>query len=127
MIFHFSIIQVHFVFCFLNFFVLFPYLVKYYNTMLCLLLLYFEEVIIGRRDFLLRTCPLLSILMPSFLPSSSVPLAYFILPVLMRECLGKHSRMSSPFPLAILNDACSFLTVQLQVHNVYSERKTRNC
>ena len=38
---------------------------------------------------------------------------------------GKHSCISSPFPIAILNDTCFFPTVQL-VHIVYSERKIRN-
>ena len=66
------------------------------------------------------------IITPLFLPSSSVSLSYFVLAVPMRECLGKHSCMSSPFPTAILNGTCFFLTVQLQVLNVYSERKTRN-
>ena len=69
---------------------------------------------------------LLSILTPLFLPSSSVSLSYFVLAVPMRECLGKHLCMSSQFPIAILIGACFFPTVQLQVHNVYSERKTRN-
>ena len=36
-------------------------------------------------------------------------LSYFILAVPMRECLGKHSCMSSPFPIAILNGT-SFLS-----------------
>ena len=62
-----------------------------------------------------------------FLHSSSVSLSYFILAFPMRECLEKHSGMSSPFPIAILNGTSRFLTVQLQVHNVYSLRKTRNC
>ena len=39
---------------------------------------------------------------------------------------GKTLWMSSPFPIAILNGTCFFPTVQLQVHNVYLERKTRN-
>ena len=69
---------------------------------------------------------LLSILTPLFLPSSSVSLSYFVLAIPMRECLGKHSYMSSPCPIAILNCTCLFPTLQLQVHNVYSERKTRN-
>ena len=43
----------------------------------------------------------LSILMP--LLSYSVSLSYFILAVLMRKCLGKHSFMSFTFPIAILN------------------------
>ena len=46
---------------------------------------------------------LLSMLTPLFLPSSSVSLSYFVLAVPIRECLGKHSCMSSPCPLAILN------------------------
>ena len=40
--------------------------------------------------------------MPLFLPSS-VSLSYIILVVPLRECFGKHSCMSSPFPIAILN------------------------
>ena len=66
---------------------------------------------------------LLSMLTSVLLPSSFVTLSYFILAVLMRECLGKHSCVSSSFPIAIINGNCSFPTVQLQVHNVYSERK----
>ena len=72
------------------------------------------------------TALLLSILTPIFLPSFSASLSYFILAVPMRECLGKYSRMSSQFPIATLNGTCFLSTVQLQVHNVYSERKTRN-
>ena len=45
---------------------------------------------------------LLSILTPLFLPSLSVFSSYFILAIPMRQCLGKHSCMSSPFPIAIL-------------------------
>ena len=55
------------------------------------------------------------------LTSSSVSLSYFVLAVPMRECLGKHSCMSSQFPIAILNGTCIFPTMQLQVHSVYSE------
>ena len=51
---------------------------------------------------------LLSMLMPLFLQSSSVSLCYFILAVPMREFLGKHSCMSSPFPIAILNGTFFF-------------------
>ena len=35
----------------------------------------------------------------------SVSLPYFILAGPMRECLGKHSCMSSTYPIAILNGA----------------------
>ena len=70
---------------------------------------------------------LLFILSPVFLPSSFASLSYFIPAVPMRECLEKHSYISSPFPIAILNGICLFQTVQLQVHNMSSERKTRNC
>ena len=45
---------------------------------------------------------LFSILTPLYCVSSSVSLSYFILAVPLRECLGKHSCMSSPFPIAIL-------------------------
>ena len=69
---------------------------------------------------------LLSILTPLFLPSSSVSLSHFVLAVPMGECLGKHSCMSSIFPIAVLNGTSFFLTVQLQVNTVYSERKIRN-
>ena len=51
---------------------------------------------------------LLSILTPLFLPSSSVSLSYFVLAVPIRECLGKHSCMSSAYPIAILNSTFIF-------------------
>ena len=69
---------------------------------------------------------LLSILTRLFVPSSSVSFSYFVLAIPMRECFGKYSCMSSPFPMAILNGTCFFPTVQIQVHNVYSERNTGN-
>ena len=42
-----------------------------------------------------------------FSSSSSVSLSYLNLAVPMRGSLGKHSCMSSPFPIAILNGTCS--------------------
>ena len=54
---------------------------------------------------------LFSILTPLFFASSSVSLSYFILAVPTRECLGKHSCMSSLFPIAILNGTSSFLSL----------------
>ena len=51
---------------------------------------------------------LLSTFILLFFPSSSVSLSNFYLAVPMRRCLGKHSCMSSPFPIAILNGTCSF-------------------
>ena len=42
-----------------------------------------------------------------FLLSSSVSLSNFYRAVPMRGCLGNHSCMSSPFPIAILNGTCS--------------------
>ena len=69
---------------------------------------------------------LLSILTSFFLLFTSVSLSYLILGVHMRESLGKRSCMSSTFPLVILNGTCFFPALQLQVHNVYLERKTRN-
>ena len=54
---------------------------------------------------------LFSTLTPLFLLSSSVPLSYFSLAVPMRDCLGKHSCMSSPFPIAILNGTSFFFSL----------------
>ena len=50
---------------------------------------------------------LLSTFILLFLLSSSFSLSYFNLAVPMRKCLGKHSCMSSPFCIAILNGTCS--------------------
>ena len=50
---------------------------------------------------------LLSTFILLFLLSSSVSLSYLYLAVPMRGCWGKHSCMSSPFPIAILNGTCS--------------------
>ena len=41
-----------------------------------------------------------------FLLSFSVSSSYFNLAVPMRKCLGKHSCMSSPFSIVILNGTC---------------------
>ena len=82
---------------------------------------------IGRREFFIFVPALLLSVLPTlFLPTSSVSLSYFILVVPMRKCLGKHSYISSPFPIAILNSTCFFLTVQLQVHNENPVRYSGN-
>ena len=68
---------------------------------------------IGRRDiFFFVPALLFSILTPLFAPPSSVSLSYFILAVPMRKCLGKHSCMSSPFPIAIMNGTFYFRSVK---------------
>ena len=68
---------------------------------------------IGRWDFFFFVPALLfSILMPLVLPPSSVSLSYFVLAVPMRKCLGKHSCVSSPFPIAILNGTFFFRSVK---------------
>ena len=102
MICDFSVIEARFVFCQLNFIVLFPFLIKYYHILFIIIVFWLG---CDRPSGLLFFVPalLLSTLTPFFLPSSSVSLSYFILAVPMRECLGKHSCMSSPFPIAILN------------------------
>ena len=51
---------------------------------------------------------LFSILTPLFCVSLSVSLSYVVLAVPMRKCLGKHSCMSSPCPVAILNGTFLF-------------------
>ena len=67
-------------------------------------------LVIVRPSGLLSFVPalLLSTLTPIFLSSSSISLSYFILAVLMLEYLGKHSCMSSQFPIAILNGTLIF-------------------
>ena len=70
---------------------------------------------------------LFSILTPLFCVSSSVSLFYFILAVQMRECLGKHSCMSSPFPIAILNGIYSFLSLVQENINMPSGHYYRLC
>ena len=68
------------------------------------------------------------ILTPLFLPSSSVSLSYyFIIAVNMRECLGKHSCMSSPFPTAILNGTSFFLSLVQDNLNIPSGHCYRLC
>ena len=64
----------------------------------------------------------LSILTPLFFfPSSSVCLSYFILAVPMRGCLGKHSYVSSQFPIAKLNGTSYFLSlVQEKLNMLFS-------
>ena len=52
---------------------------------------------------------LLSTFILFFLLSSSVSLSYLNLAVPMSKCLRKHSCMSSPFSIAILNGTCSLL------------------
>ena len=60
----------------------------------------------SRLIFFVPALPLSIHILPFF--RSYVSLSYFILAVPMRECLGKHSRMSSTFPIAILNGTCFF-------------------
>ena len=61
---------------------------------------------------------LLSTFILLFLFSSSVSLSNFYLAVPMRGCLGKHSCMSSPFPIAFLNGNCSLRALILFCGNV---------
>ena len=98
-------------FCFLliEFHCTFPFFIKFHQ------IVYYYCIRLGcdRPSGLLlfvRTV-LFSILTLFFCPSSSVSLSYFILAVPMRECLGKHSCMSSPFHVAILNGTASFLSL----------------
>ena len=86
----------------MNFIVLFPFLIKYYHILFIIIEFRFG---CDRPSGLLLFVPavLFSILTPLFCVSSSVSLSYFVLAVPMRKCLGKHSCMSSPCPIAILN------------------------
>ena len=84
-------------FCFLSikFHCSFPFLIKYYHILFIIIVF---RLGCDRPSGLLLFVPalLLSILTPLVLPSSSASLSYFVLAVPMRECLGKHSYMSSP-------------------------------
>ena len=86
----------------LKFIVLIPFFIKYYHIFVIIIVFWLG---CDRPSGLLLFVPpvLFSILTPLFCVFSSVSLSYFILAVPMREGLGKHSCMSSPFPIAILN------------------------
>ena len=70
-----------------------------------------------------------AVLLSSFilllLPSSSVSLSNFYLAVPMRRCLRKHSCMSSPFPIAILNGTCSLRALILFCGDVPAIKTTQ--
>ena len=98
-----------------------PYFVYYYYILI--------RLGSDRLSGLLSFVPafLFSILTPLFLSSSSVPLSYFSLAVPMRECVGKHLCMSSPFPIAILNGTSSFLSLVQENINMPSGHYYRLC
>ena len=102
----FSIVRLHFVFCQLSFIIFFQFLIKYYHIMSIIVFWLGCNRPSGFLFFVHAL--LLSILTPLFLPSSSVFLSYFVLPVPMCECFGKHSCMSSPCPITILNGTILF-------------------
>ena len=85
----------HFIFLWIEFQVIFVYLIKYYHNMFIIIVFLLAS---DRPSGIVYFVPilLLSILTPLFLPSS-VSLFYFILAVPMCECLGKHSSVSSHF------------------------------
>ena len=91
-------IFVHFVFCQLNFIVLFPFFIKYYHILFNIIVFWLG---CDRPSglFLFVLALQLSILTSLFLLYSSVSLSYFVLAVPMHERLGKHSCMSSPCPI----------------------------
>ena len=80
--------------------------ILYNSTILCLLCEVFVmcvEIAMRRRGiFFFAQALLLSIHTPLFLLSSCVSLSYFNLALPMRQCLGRHSCMSSQFFIAIL-------------------------
>ena len=85
--------------------------IKYYQIMLIIIVFWLGcDRPSGHLFFM--SALLFSILTPLFLPPSSVSLSYFILAVPTRRRLGKHSCMSSQFPIAILNGAFLFRSVK---------------
>ena len=101
LIYHFWLFKSVLLFCSLNFIVFFPYRIKY-NIMFIIIVFKLGNVWPSGFLFFVPAL-LLSILAPLYLHSSSVSLYYFILGVPIRQCLEKHSCMSFPFPIAILN------------------------
>ena len=88
----------------ISFLILLLYIILYiYNIILFIIIFWLGCDRPSGLLFIFGPVLLLSILTPLFLPSSSVSLSYFVLAVPMREWLGKHSCMSSLFPIAILN------------------------
>ena len=126
MIYHFRLFKCILFFCQLNFILLFPFHIKYYFILFVIIVFWLG---CDRPSGLLSFVPalLFSILTPLFCPSSSVPLSYFSLAVPMRECLGKHSYMSSPFPIAILNGTSSFFSLVQENINMPSGHYYRLC
>ena len=98
----------------IEFHCIFSYLIKYCHIMLIIVVSWLGSDRSSGHLFVVAAL-FLSILTPLFLPSS-ISLSYFILDVLMRECLGKHPCMSSTFPVAISTGTLFFPKVQLQVH-----------
>ena len=85
----------------ISLYVLFPHFIKYYHIMFIIIIFWLGS---SRPSGLIFFVPslLLSTLAPLFLPSSSVSLSYFIPAAPMRECLGRHLCLSSPFPWMVI-------------------------
>ena len=96
-------------FVLIEFYCTFSILIKFYQIMFIIIVLR-SGCDIPSGLLLFVPSVLFSILTPLFCQSSSVSLSYFILAVHMRECLEKHSCMSSLFPIAILNGTSSFFS-----------------
>ena len=101
------------------------FLKKYHFMFINIVFLFGSDRLSGLLSFV--PAVLFSILTPLFSSSSSVSLSYFILAFPMRECLGKHSWMSSPFPIAILNGASFFLSLVQEKLNMPSGHYYRLC
>ena len=99
---------------------------KYYHIFFIIIVFWFG---CDRPSGLLLFVPavLFSILTPLFCPSSSFSLSYFILAVLMRECLGKHFSISSQFPIAISSGTSSLLSLVQENINMPSGHYYRLC
>ena len=133
MIFHFSIVLVHFIFCLLNFTVLSPFLIKYYHIMFIIIIIIIvfcppwcngwvigvrwlgnSSTASGHSGLAGTVGPIYSLgcldsfffrarfaLFHSLVSLLNIFFCFFVWfdAVLMHECLGKHSRMSSSFPI----------------------------
>ena len=98
-------------------------IIKYYNILFIIIIFWLgRDRPPGLRFF--RACFFLY----SCLSSYHLRLFLYLISFLLFPCVSDwdNSCMSTQFHIAILNGTCFFSTVQLQVYNVYSERKTRN-
>ena len=97
-------------------------LIKYYHIMFIIIVFWLG---CDRPSGLIFSCPL-CLFLYSRLSSCLLRLFLYLISFLLFPCARVWEIIRAWVPIAILNGTCFFPTVQLQVQNVYLERKTRN-